>query len=111
MLVPPLQSSPDPISIDSSAYVGNVFEQFEHSLDSAKLALGPGETIRVGLAIPLRRSKLPAGTYTVFVIYYCGRNLSNVISMEKVNAFLLKQGAKVYFGWVKSNEIIVEVRN
>lgn len=110
MKVPPLRSAIEPITVDSATYVGDQFAKFERSLDSSKFALAPGKTQLRQFIVPLRASQLKRGKYTVFIIYYCGKNIGNVIEMRRVTAYAKSMRALVYHGTVRSNDVVIEVK-
>ncbi len=77
--------------------------------DKSYITIKGRETLQITIPIKLRQGFLKKGIYSLFMVYYSGVNIPNVINKEKILADMKKHKAVVYQGYIKSNTVKFKV--
>lgn len=74
------------------------------------LLLKANESVKIPLQINLKYYRPDPGEYSVYLIYYSGKNLYNFVPEDTVKMYQEKYSAKEFRGWLKSDtvKLIVE---
>lgn len=77
--------------------------------DKSYITIKGRETLQIKVPIKLRQGFLKKGVYSLFIVYYSGVNIPNIIDEEKILADMKKHNAIVYQGYIKSNTVKFKV--
>jgi len=104
--VQPLSGTNQPTyGIDSATYVGNIIESHGRRMVASKLILRPKEVWTGSLNAMIETRSYSEGTYKLFLIFACGKNITNVIASDKIREDERLNGAFVFQGYTRSNAI------
>jgi hypothetical protein len=102
-----LQSPPDGVGeldpMDSARFVGGLLTAAGRFIDATKITLKKNESWRGNLHVKINQRKMVRGEYEVFLIYYCGINITNLIDAKRIHTEEIINHAILYQGYVKSN--------
>jgi len=91
--------------------VERVFNEEKQSVIDKKLVLEPNDTVKTELTLSLEHFiDLTPGIYELKLVYYCGKNLENMVEPNKQIADCKKYNATVFNGCLVTNKIKVEVK-
>jgi len=93
--------SPD----DSSARVGNAIRQHAERMIENKLVLKSNSTWKGKLEALVDKREFAQGEYSFFLIYSCGRNITNVIDRGVIDKEEEISNAILFKGFLKSNTV------
>ncbi len=106
MKMPSLGWTLRPLTDSLKAY----YKSLEVDMESTRLILPPGSSTSRTVEVLLHKSELKKGIYSIYSIYYIGRNLKYVINTERLSEFSKLNGVSVFQGAVKSNNVQLRVR-
>lgn len=69
-----------------------------------KLLIGSNKTVNLVLSAQIN-TKLKKGIYSAYLIYYSGKNIVNLVSVDRINSDQKENDAILFQGYVKSNII------
>ncbi len=96
-----------PITIDT---LRNVLNRISESFVRNTLLVHSHSEIKIDIELDFSDFELNKGEYKLFLLYYSGKNLYNVVPEKTVKSDEKKYNAKEFRGWIKSNtvKLIVE---
>jgi hypothetical protein len=91
-----------PLTFDS---LKKSFIDSGETIKDSKILIGGIDTINFILSAKIESGKLEKGIYAAYLIYYCGKNIVNLVDESTIKADEKKNGAILFQGYVKSNAI------
>lgn len=79
------------------------------NVHKTKIVVLPSKSLNVSVEIQPQRKFLKPGRYTLFLIYYSGDNIHNLINVERNKQEKLQYKATNFYGYMVSNTVVLDV--
>lgn len=87
-------------------YNGDSLINYTHK---SKIVVSPKASLNTTIQIQPKKKFLKPGRYTLFLIYYSGYNVHNVIDAERNKQEKAQHKAANFYGYMVSNTVVLEV--
>lgn len=96
-----------PFPLDS---LKNSFIRSGERIENKKILINVSDTIGFVLSANIKIGELEKGSYSAYLLYYCGKNIFNLFSEEKVRSDQQSNNAILFQGYIKSNIIKIIIK-
>lgn len=96
-----------PLTIDS---LKTHFINSGESIQGNRILIKSIDSVNFMLSAKIRSGRLERGIYNAYLIYYCGKNIVNLVDAATIKSDEKKSGAILFQGYVKSNTIKLVVQ-